>query len=171
MKKIFLPILCALAVNAFASEPLTPLLHQKEFADYWMLVEESDGEKESFQEWIPSSEAADKWSKSFGIQRYQLERGYDLEHFYNLFIETLSKDFENNKEVLHYEILSQDERNLVFTWWCEDQDYEIGREWVHLVKEDNYCVLFLRFATKEKEVSPSDETWRECVTKAANSTL
>lgn len=170
MKKLFLPTLLALGMNLFASEPIAPLLHKKEFTDYWKLVEESNGEKESFQEWVPNSEASDKWSKSFGIQRYQLEGDYDLQHFYNLFIETLSKDFAENKDVLHYEILSQDDHNLVFTWWCEGQDYEIGREWVHLLKEDNYSVLFLRFATKDKEVSSSDEIWRECVTKIESST-
>lgn len=153
-------------LNLFAQDKVVSIPNQSEFDKYWKLVEEDIHTEEAFQEWIPISESDELWTKSFGIQRYQLKENYDLEHFYNFFIETLSKGFDESKTILNHEVLSKDDNHLTFSWWNNDAQSEIGREWVHLLKEDSNRILFVRFATKSSEINHEDDIWRECIANA-----
>lgn len=153
-------------LNLFAQDQVVSIPNQVEFDKYWKLVDENIQAEEAFQEWIPVGESDELWTKSFGIQRYQLKEDYNLENFYKFFIETLSKGFEENKSTFNHEILSQNENHLAFSWWSDDAQSEIGREWVHLLKEDSHRILFVRFATKNSEISSDDDIWRDCITNA-----
>lgn len=163
MKKIRLLAPLMFATTLMATDPIAPIKNSDQFSSYWKIVEEEQGDKESFQEWIPQGETQELWTKSFGMQKYKLEKGYDLQHFYDLFIETLAGDFESESQELKHEVLEETDDHLLFSWWCEQGDYEIGREWVHLIKRDNNEVVFLRFATKSKDVNAEDDLWREAL--------
>lgn len=163
MNRCFVFALLLVAFKLCASAPLRELPSKAAFEEYWKLVDESQAENESFQEWIPKSETDSNWTKSFGIQCYTLEKQYDLKHFYNLFIETLAQDFAAQPDVFHHQIERQDDDHLIFSWWCDGKNYEIGREWVHLLKEKENRVVFARFATKASEANADDELWRVCI--------
>ncbi len=167
MKKLLLICAAFIGLQLMAEERVVSIPNQEAFDSYWQLLDENVQADEAFQEWIPVGENREAWSKSFGIQRYQLKEDYDLKHFYKMFVETIAKDFEDTQESFCHEIQTQDENHLTFSWWCEGSDYEIGREWVHLLKEDSKRVLFVRFATKSSTVSDEDSVWRDCIADVA----
>lgn len=164
MKYLLVIFALCFANFAFAQDSIT-LPNQDVFDKYWKLVEEHSDDGELIQEWIPSFEDEESWSKSFGIQSYKLLKDYDLKYFHQMFMETLKKDFEGQEEKLSYEILEQDDKHILFSWWCDLPGYDIQREWVHLLKGDDRRIMFVRFATKDWEIQDKDQPWRECLTQ------
>lgn len=166
MKKLLVALFLSLASLSFVEGHFS-LPNQDVFDKYWKLVEEHSDDGELIQEWIPAFEDEENWSKSFGVQSYQLIKDYDLKYFHQMFMETLKKDFEGQEDKLSYEIMDQDDKHILFSWWCDAAGFEIQREWVHLLKGDDRRVVFVRFATKELEVQDKDQPWRECLTNAS----
>lgn len=145
---------------------LVKIPNSSSFDQYWKLVEEQVQESESLQEWIPNFEREDSWTKSFGVQYYQLPEDYNIHYFYQMFIETLGQDFDQNKNIFHHEIIEETPNHIFFSWWCEGADYEIGREWVNIMKGDDHKILFVRFATKNSEIEEKDLLWVDCLKRA-----
>ncbi len=163
MKVFFLTLLSLCSAWLGALQEVVSIPDPQNFQQYWQLVEEKHQELESLQEWVPIADSDEARTKSFGIQLYQLEEDYDLKHFYTMFVETLERDFEDNESSFLHETHSESPEAILFSWWSEPHDHEVGKEWVHLMKDDHNRVLFVRFATKSFEESAEDDVWRECL--------
>lgn len=167
MKTFLISIFIFITSFLSAQSQIVDIPNKDLFDKYWSLVEDKNSENESLKEWIPSFESEKTWTKSFGIQHYKMPEDYDIHYFYQMFIETLSKDFKEGKEPFKHKVHEKDMNHILFSWWSNGPDLEIGREWIHILKSKDNQVLFVRFATKNFKEDQDDSIWRECLKKAA----
>lgn len=170
-KKSLILSLAVMSSLLFSEEAtLAKIPHHEKFVSQWKLVENFESQSEKIQEWVPVNESAENCTRSFGVQLYTLEKDYDVKHFYRLFVDTLSAEFTEDSNPFYFETLFENDKEILFSWWTDDATFEIGREWVHILKGDKKQILFVRFATKDKNIDPANAEWLDCVEKAAFAT-
>lgn len=165
LKSLFCFSFLFFSLTSFLSaEPTYPLSIEIEdsFEKSWDLVSERVSEEEVVLDWLPKGEKPTEAKSSFTVQAYQLEDDFEISALLKKFIGTLEEQVEPS-DILHHEVLAQDDSSVFFEWWISPPYKDASHEWIKISKNAQHQLAIVRYQSALLVRSDSEKPWIECV--------